>query len=221
MPDSRPARARWSVSAIGLAATSTVVSFLAILAGLLTASKHPPVYAWVVSAVAALLAGTLTFWQARGADRERTRLQEQNAELQLLATKPSVKLVAPSDGDGTEIPEIKIQGKVFMKGLPDNEVCSVLKERGLQIVPFVRPMNPTWAPAEQWYSQNIAIINEANGEFTGSVRIGTEQYGKGEQFLIKLAVLPDGVIPKSNTPFDRLPTDVPVSNSRTVFRIST
>jgi hypothetical protein len=221
MPDSPLARVRWAVSAIALAATSTVVSFLAILVGLLTANKHLPVYAWVVGVAAALLAGTLTFWQARGADRERTRLQEQVAELQLRVTKPSVKLVAPSDGDGTEVPEMKIQGKVVIKGLPDNAVCSALKERGLQIVPFVRPMKPNWAPAERWYSQNVAIINEENGEFAGSVRIGSVNHGAGEPFLIKLAILPDGFIPKPDLPFDELPSGVPVSNSRTVYRLST
>lgn len=66
--------------------------------GLLTASNHPALAAWVVGAIAALAAGVLAYFQARGADQERAHLQEQVAGLQLRLTQPSVKLLEPSDG---------------------------------------------------------------------------------------------------------------------------
>jgi hypothetical protein len=220
MPDSPPARARWWLSGIARAATSTVVSFLAILVGLLAADNHPTVAVWAVGAAAALAAGVLSFFQARGADRERIHLQDQVADLQLRLTSPSVELIEPSEGSGSQVPAMSIRGRVSIEGFPANEIGPMLKERKLEIVPFVRPMTTTHEPAKKWWSQNIAIIDEVNGGFSGSVRLGSLEYGTGEQYQIKLAILPMGYTPKTDTTFDQLPASVPLSNTRTVYRLS-
>lgn len=114
---------------------------------------------------------------------------------------------------------MKIRGKVLIQGLTGNAVGSALKDRGLEIVPFVRPMTTTYGPSEKWWSQNVPKIDEANGEFEGSVRIGSLQYGAGEQFRIVLAILPKGYIPKADTTFDQLPSTVALSDHVTVYRL--
>src|SRR6516165_8779650 len=167
MADSRPARARRSLSPIAGAAISAVGSFLAILVGLLTSNNHPGVVAWVVGAAAALAVGGLTFFQARGADRERTELREEIASLRQRLTVPSVELLEPSEGAGSQYSEMRIRGRVLIQGLPGNAVVPVLKDRGLEIVPFVRPMTTAHGPSEKWWSQNVVNIDEANGDFSG------------------------------------------------------
>lgn len=219
MPDSHSARARWS-SPIARAASSTVISFLAILVGLLTVT-NPAVVAWVVGAIAALVAGVLAFFQAKGADRERTQLQEQVAGLKLSLTPPRVELLKPSDGDGSQDSQMEIRGRVLIQGLPGNAVASILKDRGLEIVPFVMPITTTYEPVKRWYSQNVLVIDEENGEFSGTVRIGTkDQRGSREDYRIILAILQKGYIIKSDETFRELPSSVSLSNSRTVSRLS-
>lgn len=114
---------------------------------------------------------------------------------------------------------MQIRGRVLIKGLPGNKVGSILKDRGLEIVPFVRPMTATYDPAKKWYSQNVAVIDGENGKFGGSVRIGSVKYGAEEQFRIVLAILPKGYIPSTDTPFDQLPVPVALSDTRTVIRL--
>jgi hypothetical protein len=216
MDDPRSAGASGSLPPIVRAATSAGGTFLAILVGLLTANNHPTVVAWVVGAAAALAAGVLTFLQGRGADREITDLRREVAMLR----QPSVELLEPSEGAGSQVPEMKIRGRVLIQGLPGNAVGSILKDRGLKIVPFVKPMTTTHNPSAKWFTQNIADIDEANGEFWGSVRIGSQQYGVGEDFRIILTILPRGYIPKTDTTFDELPTGVVAfSDPRTVIRL--
>jgi hypothetical protein len=216
MAGSPSALARWSLPPIVRAAISAVGTFLAILVGLLTANNHPAVVAWVVGAAAALAAGVLTFFQAKGADREITDLLKEVAMLR----QPSVELLEPSEGAGSQVPEIKIRGRILIQGLPGNAVGSILKDRGLKMVPFVKPMTTTHGPSAKWWTQNVANIAEANGEFWGSVRIGSHQYGVGEDFRIILAILPKGYIPKTDTTFDELPTGVVAfSDPRTVSRL--
>jgi hypothetical protein len=231
MADSHSARGRRSLPSIVGAAISVVGTFLVILVGLLTTDKHPALGAWVAGAAAAVAAGVLTFLQATGADREIKNLVQQvkssDREIKDLVQqvkvlqRPSVELLEPSDGSGTQVPEIKIRGRVLIQGFPDNAVGSILKERGLKIVPFVKPMTTSYEPAARWYAQNVASIDEADGEVLGSVRIGTLQSSSGEEFRIILTILPKGLVPKTNTTFDEMPIPgfVAVSDVSTVFRI--
>jgi hypothetical protein len=203
-----------------LAATSTGGAFLAILVGLLAADSHPKVLAWAVGATAALAAGVLSFFQARGADRERADLREEVATLRQRLTVPSVELLEPSEGAVSQVPEIKIRGRILIQELPGSAVGSILKDRGLEVVPFVRPMTTIHDPSEKWWSQNVVNIDEANGEVSGSVRIGNHQYGIGEDFRIILTILPKGYIPRTDTTFGELPAvAVALSNTRTVSRL--
>jgi hypothetical protein len=226
MADSQSSRARWSLSSIVWPAISAVVSFLAILVGLLTA-KNPSDWAWIVGVIAALAVGVLTLFQTRGADRQRTGLLRQVTTLLSQVTTlqralpPSVELLEPLEGAGSHDSVMKIRGRVFIEGLPDNAAGSILKDRDLRIVPFVMPVTTTDAQVKKWYSQDPVIVNEANGEFCGSVRIGMPEYGAREDFEIVVAILPKTYTPKrTDKPFDELPGGiVAASDPRTVSRL--
>jgi hypothetical protein len=116
---------------------------------------------------------------------------------------------------------MNIQGRVLIEGFPVNAVASTLKERGLKIVPFVKPMTPNYGPAAIWYAQNVANVDEADGKVWGSVRIGSDQSSVGEEFRIMLTILPRGLVPKTNDLFNEMPPRgfVAVSDVTTVFRV--
>jgi hypothetical protein len=193
---------------------------LAILVGLLTADKTPTQLAWIVAVLASLTAGTVTFIQARGSNRESSRLRRELVALRQRVTTPTIELIEPSEGAGTQGPEMRIRGRVHLEGCPDQIAVSILDDRKLEVVPFVRPIITPHSPSAKWWSQNVATISEVTGEISGTVRIGSLKSGVGEQFKVVLLILPHGFIPRTDTRYDDLPgVAVAFSNVRTVYRL--
>jgi hypothetical protein len=227
MPDSHSARARWRASPFAQFAASTAVTFLVILVGLLTADKNPSLIVWIAGAAAALVAGAITFFQARRADRERTELRDERINLQTKIvelqeqiagqrqeqTSPSVELLEPSEGDVTHDSTMQIRGRVRIKGLPDNAVGSALKDRELDIVSFVRSI-----AKDKWYSQNRVTFNQSTGEFQGTVRIGEPTKGARESYQIAVGIVQRAYIPENDKPADTFPLGVTASSERRTVR---
>jgi hypothetical protein len=188
--------------------------------GLLTADRTPTLLPWIVAVVASLAAGTLGLIQAKESEREKVHLLKEIASLRQRLTTPSVELVEPSEGAGTQVAEMRIRGRVSIEGGSRAAAAATLRDRKLEVVPFVRPLTTTHAPSEKWWSQNVATLDEASGEVSGTVRVGSQQHGAGENFRIVLLILPQGYIAKTDTRFDELPgVAVAWSNARTVCRL--
>src|SRR4051794_1412178 len=219
--DSDSVRPRAKLSPIVWATTSALGTFLAIVVGLLTADKTPTLLPWIVAIVASLAAGALGLIQARESERERVHLLREVATLRERLTTPSIEITEPSEGAGTQYAEMRIRGRVSIEGGSEAAAAATLRNRKLEVVPFVRPLTTTYAPADKWWSQNVATLDEASGEVSGTVRVGSQQYGAGESFKIVLLILPQGFLPKTDTRFDELPgAAVAWSTPRTVFRLS-
>jgi hypothetical protein len=200
---------------------SSGASFLAILVGLLTADRSPTLIAWLVAVMASIVAGGLAFIQARSSDRERRHLREDVATLRRRLLTPQVELIEPSERAGSQGPEMQIRGRVVADESHGVAAGEIMKERNLEIVPFVKPITTTHLPSKKWWSQNVATMSGSSGEVSGSVRIGSLKYGVGEEFRIVLVIMPHGYVASTDTPYDELPAvAVGVSNMRTVCRLS-
>jgi hypothetical protein len=222
MAGSHSARAGWRVSPFVQFAAPTAATFLVILVGLLTADKNPPLIVWITGVAAALVAGAISFFQVRRADREKTELQlerkglqEEIAGLQQRMTPPSVELFEPSEGDVANSSTMKIRGKVAIKGLPGSAVGSALNDREQDIVAFVKPI-----ATGKWYSQNRVTFYQSTGEFEGTVRIGTRTQGAWESFQILVGIVPRAQIPENDKPSDELPVGIAASTGRRTVRRS-
>jgi hypothetical protein len=156
-----------------------------------------------------------------GAERERDELLQELISLRKRITTPSIEIIEPSDGVGTQGSDLKIRGRVSIEGGSRATVAATLRERKLEIVPFVRPLTTTHAPSAKWWAQRVVAIDEMNGEVSGTVHIGSQKHGTGEDFKVVLLIVPQGYIVKSGTRFDDLPAvAVAWSNMITVRRLS-
>jgi hypothetical protein len=134
---------------------------------------------------------------------------------------PSVELIEPSEGSEIQGPKMRILGRVTLDGPPEITAGAIMKERNLEIVPFVKPITTTHLPAKKWWSQKVSILDESSGKVSGTVWIGDLQHGIGEDFRIILVIIPHGYVVPADTPYDDLPgVAVRMSNPRTVHRLS-
>ncbi len=221
MANSRSTVPKARISPALWATTSSVVTFLAIVVGLVSADRTPTLLPWGVAVLASLASGALGWFQARDADRERRQLLTEVATLRRLLIKPSIEIIEPSDGSGIQNSEMTIRGRLSVDDDSGVSAPSLVRERRLEVVPFVRPMTSSHEPSRRWWSQRVATINDASGEVSAVTHIGDERHGRGESFKVALAILPQGYIPQPGTILEELPAvTVALSSVRTVHRLA-
>ena len=110
-----------------------------------------------------------------------------------------LKFFKPADGSNVTSHMVTIRGRIVIPGMKSRDsVVNALRQKGLEVVAFVRPMS-----MNTWWAQPAPVINP-DGRFFGMVYFGQQSVGRGERFGVVLLAVPRGTI-KTGQQFLTLP----------------
>jgi hypothetical protein len=190
---------------LGAGLAAGIGSFVAASVGLVTARKAPW-YAWLLAAIAAVIAFIIS---AVAALREAKRIAK--------VPEFSLKLLEPREKEAVQGHEIEIRGHLTQREVSKHDAVSAvknLKDRELSIVPFVKPTTGK----HKWYAQKPTRI-EPDGKIIGKVRIGEPNRGAKTWFKIVLVVLEEGRVPEDDEQYEKIPeSNYGISKRYAIYR---
>jgi hypothetical protein len=129
-----------------------------------------------------------------------------------------INLSEPKDGTEVSSRATRITGRINLKTSADDNnlpsgVHSLLARHKIELVPFVKPLSEE----KFWWAQSSPVVQQ-NGIFTGSVFLGEERNGVGNDFQIIVLAVPKGTTPEGSRILN-LPFNSTASNTITVKRV--